>query len=302
VDWQGPFTGNGWLGTVVYFCDPPPNGHGRGGFCQIGNATGKAEMRIELGRQDLYSARVPHANYWNGVRLPVGYLRLPLAGTLRSGLLRLNLYTAELTGHLVTSVGRVEVRLATLATSNMHLLEINGTGGEAHDAATPAVSPFVFVPLTRCVDRWDVQGLINCTMHPYPAATCEAESSGEYVCHQSLNAAEGSFATAVLQQTDAVGGGRKVYMTTESNLWPFDTATDPRPVALAAVRQAATAGCYALLAPHREWWREYWGQTFFSFTNTDDDMRTESFYNVELYRLGSSMREDGPVRDEIGPW
>ena len=80
---QGPALGNGVVGDVVYFCNPAPRqpgrtegqasfGHGRGGYCEAGNATAKAELRIELGRQDLYSARRPVEHFWNGVRLPVG--------------------------------------------------------------------------------------------------------------------------------------------------------------------------------------------------------------------------------------
>ncbi len=83
---EGLALGNGLLGSIIYFCDPPPAAegttpgqdsweHGRGGYCEPGNATANAELRLELGRQDLYSARQPYTNFWNGIRLPVGYLR-----------------------------------------------------------------------------------------------------------------------------------------------------------------------------------------------------------------------------------
>ena len=35
-------------------------------------------LRIELGRQDLYSSRTPRDDFWAGIRLPVGYVRASL--------------------------------------------------------------------------------------------------------------------------------------------------------------------------------------------------------------------------------
>lgn len=282
----------------MYFCDPPPQGRGRGGFCQLGNASSRAELRVEVGRQDLYSARQPDSNYWNGVRLPVGYARLPLAGQLQSGVLRLRLHSAEVVGHLQTNKGRVDVRILTHATEKAHIIEVNGTRGEANISRA-----IEFVPLTRCVDRWDVKGLINCTLNPYPAAICEAFEGGSAVCRQTLSQAEGSFATAVVQAVSLhQPGHRRVFLTTESNLWPYNTSVDPRPTALNTVRRLASMDAGATLKGHYDWWASYWSAALFSFANDADGMRTESFYNIEMYRLASSMRENGPVRDEIGPW
>lgn len=151
-----------------YACDPPP-AFGRGAFCALGNATRNAELRIELGRQDLYSARKPSKSYWNGVRLPVGYIRLVLRGKMLAGSMRLSLHNAEIHGILQTTLGTISFRLLTHATEIVHMLEVNVTGLES-------VS-FVLVPLTKCVDRVDVLGLINCTLTPNPAALCTQRQS-----------------------------------------------------------------------------------------------------------------------------
>lgn len=47
----GPFTGNGVIGTVLYFCDPPDKGGAasRGGLCWKGNSSSEAEYVSESG-------------------------------------------------------------------------------------------------------------------------------------------------------------------------------------------------------------------------------------------------------------
>ena len=294
----GPFTGNGLIGATLYFCDPPSfspvSGQGRGGYCQIGNATHNAELRIELGRQDLYSARQPLAHFWNGVRLPVGYLRIPMHGLLLTGTMMIDLYNAEIIGNLTTDKGTLMFRFFTHATEPVHILEVNSTGQEQ-----PILLP-VFVPLTQCVNRIDVQGLINCTLYPNPIAICKpGNNQGETVCLQPMDTTDqGSFATAIKSVSSTSSNiGYVTYITTASAMWPYNISTDPSILALETVQMAAATGVASLTISHRSWWYDiFWTRSMLSIPDT----KVESFYYIELYKMGSNMRENGPIRDEIG--
>ena len=305
---EGPALGNGLLGSVMYFRDPPPVaegktpgqaswGHGRGGYCEPGNATANAELRLELGRQDLYSARQPVTNFWNSVRLPVGYLRMKTAGKLLSGEMRLSLWDAEVKGNLTTQSGSVSYRHFVHATEPVHVLQL-------HPSAAESLS-FEFVPLSKCVDRWDVANLINCTLHPSPQQVCTGslEDTSAVSCLQrmgyngTLLADQGSFATHVRVLRSTNGGPTTVLMTTQSAMWPHPVQSDPEAAASAVLSKYA-GDLAGMSAAHTEWWHGWWPASFLSIP----DAPSLSFYWLQMFQIGVGMREDGPVRDEIGPW
>lgn len=321
----GPFFGNGLIGTIIYFCDPPVSGtvqrkdngtsrggsggYGRGAYCEGGNSTNVTEMRIEFGRQDLYSARQPLYHFWNGVRLPVGYLRIRTKGYIREGSLRLNLYEAKLQGTLITTLGTVSVTHYVHALEPGIILNVNPSGGESGpDFPLP-----VLVPLSQCVNRIDVYGLINCTLFPNPDQVCltttsttnttiDTTATEETVCTQTmLSTDEGTFATAmeIVMDTTTGNGAYTLYATIQSAMWPYNTAANATDMAIVMARQLSSIGEATLSVSHLQWWNtSFWSRSMLSLPDT----KTESFYFIEMYKMGSSMRENGPVRDEIGPW
>jgi hypothetical protein len=303
---EGPSLGNGLLGSVTYFCNPPPSipgespgqaswEHGRGAYCEPGNATTMAELRLELGRQDLYSARQPVTNFWNSVRLPVGYLQVKTAGKLQSGAMRVSLWNAEVTGNMTTDKGSLGYHHFVHATAPVHMMELLPSDGEAVSIR--------FVPLSKCVDRPDVLGLINCTLHPSPVPTCsgDPEAAGGLSCHHKMGyngtilTDQGSFATHVRVVRS---GDRRVtvLMSTESAMWPHDIKSDPIAAASAVVSSYAM-NMVAMERSHKEWWHGWWPSSFLSIP----DAPALSFYWLQMFQIGLGMREDGPVRDEIGP-
>ena len=123
-------------------------------------------------------------------------------------------------GTITTSSGIVSLRMFTHATLPVTVLETNATGGETVDIS--------FVPLTRCVNRWDVAGLVPCGMRPNPPALCEhttvataatgSKTMSSTVCVQGMKEDEGdvgSFATSVVAEGDS-SGALVTYMTVAS--------------------------------------------------------------------------------------
>ena len=49
---------------------------------------------------------------------------------------------------------------------------------------------------------------------------------------------------------------------------------------------------------HYQWWQNYYPQSFITL----NDPEKEAFYWIQIYKLGSAMRENGPILDLMGPW
>eukprot|EP01006_Ploeotia_vitrea_P015366 TRINITY_DN43793_c0_g1_i1.p1 TRINITY_DN43793_c0_g1~~TRINITY_DN43793_c0_g1_i1.p1 ORF type:complete len:863 (+),score=34.66 TRINITY_DN43793_c0_g1_i1:63-2651(+) len=292
----GGYTGNGLLGQFLYFCD---SGNittaGQSGRCKP-EATKNPGIRLELGRQDLYTNRQPWTFFYNGVRLPVGYMFVQPVGSIQSGSMRLSLLTAELTGTLHTTRGVIQFRTLSHAVRDIQLLEVNTTKGEAG-------STIKFHPITVC------PRLGTCKGHPNPAAVCKTPSPTVSVCTQDLykQPDDGQYATAVKTIINNINGNEWVQQTTTmyttaSSAFPQSyKTTDATKLAIQTVEQAGTIGWAKLIEDHRQWWYTFYNgkaRSFFSF----DDTYLEGLYWIENYKLASSMRQDGPMHDEIGPW
>jgi hypothetical protein len=68
--------------------------------------------------------------------------------------------------------------------------------------------------------------------------------------------------------------------------------------AQAATAEARRLGLPQLEADHRTWWHAYYPKSFVTFP----DPRLEAYYWIQIYKLGSAMRPDGPILDLNGPW
>jgi hypothetical protein len=65
---------------------------------------------------------------------------------------------------------------------------------------------------------------------------------------------------------------------------------------LLAAEKSIAAGTF--ISSHRKWWSDYYPQSFVTL----NDAEKESYYWIQMYKLASAMREDGPLLDVMGPW
>jgi glycosyl hydrolase family 95 len=90
-------------------------------------------------------------------------------------------------------------------------------------------------------------------------------------------------------------GDRKVYVVAVGR---GDQTSSALAEATSAVERAASIGFDPLLAAHRAWWHQYYPASFLSVP----DPRLEAFYWIQMYKLASAMRADGPIPGLEGPW
>ena len=260
---EGPFVGNGMLGAILY-------------------AEGNA-LRIELGRTDVYDHRPGNPIHYSA-RLPIGHLLLSPAGRITESGFRISLLRGEVTGTVKTDKGSIELRLWAPPVEGL-ILEYSTQGGES--GAT-----LKLVPEQGQSSRWIAEPNRdrNFTYVPNPPFVVTQVGEIEVVTQPLL--AGSDYATA---WTTLATGSKRVAIIGIANL---RTTTGSAAHALATLHHIITTGLGTLEQAHRDWWRKFYPASFATFF----DARLESFYWIQLYKLASATRAEGPVIDLMGPW
>lgn len=283
---EGGFTGNGQLGMMVY-------------------AT-LADNRVDfhLGRNDVTDHRLapdrktslgtPGANVMiHYPRLDIGRMALRPAGKIQSLTLHQDLWNAELRGTLTTDLGLIRFRALTPRDRMIHLIEIESTEKTADGSA--AAWKWEFLPGNPASPRVQIappNDPFDPTYQTNPPPVLQRIDDIK-VCVQPLSAG-GDYATAWLQREQSPGKA-ELFIATANEV----PATGQSAVVAARdVREAAAAPQEALLSDHRQWWHAFYQKSFLSIP----DPRLESFYWIQLYKLGAAIRKDGPPLDLSGPW
>src|ERR1017187_6902981 len=118
-----------------------------------------------------------------------------------------------------------------------------------------------------------------------------SESAGVHLCAQSLFT--GAQHATAWTEVPGPDGARVVLLSVG-----FSKNDDAVPKAVASVSQAVATGLDKLASTHRDWWHQYWPESFLSIPDT----RLESFYWLQMYKLASATRADRIAIDLNGPW
>ncbi|WP_443050376.1 glycosyl hydrolase family 95 catalytic domain-containing protein [Streptomyces sp. NBC_00286] len=263
--YEGPFLGNGLLGSIVY------------------QEPGAKALRFTVHHSEVQDHRPQFGHNWGVARLPVGNLRLRPVGTITGADLRLDLWNAEVSGTVTTDKGSIELRALVHNDRTLLLITARASAGERdfrwEFVPSPAVSP-------RIVRENPPAG-----MEPNPDPVTTREQDGTGVVVQSL-VAGGQTATAYRERTL---GDVRAYVLAVAHSHP---GTDAEGRARSAVRKASALPVSSLVRTHREWWHRFYRKSFISVP----DGMLQSFYWIQLYKLASAAREHAPVMATTGPW
>lgn len=296
---QGGWVGGGLLGWQVRTAR-------RAAGAPFGSA-----LRFDIGRRDLWDVRAPGSPHATGgalldrPRLPIGFFTLAPAGAVLRGAMRLSVAGAELTVHLDTDAGALDLRLLAPAgapppgaAAPTLLLRATATPGEA-----AALSTLAFTPLQAAsqVLPWP-EGYT-----PNAPAQCAGATPAAGACVQSLLGG-GDFATAwrITPNNDAPGLMSVTLFASVANLAGERNASGSGAVAAAAVDAALAAGEPAIRAAHAEWWSDFWAASAVALP----DARLEGFYALQMLKLGMALgggaAAGAPASpqplDLMGPW
>ncbi len=261
---ESPFLGNGWMGTMVY-----QNGENR------------RQLRVDVHHAGVTDHR-DGSGMFETARLPIGHFLIETTGDLQACDLRLDLWNAELVGTVRTSAGQIGLRAMVPSQRDLIALEATPDAGERglrisfHPAE--AKSPRLAVPRQRYKD------------YPENPPSELLSRDGVTICQQPLLAG-GGHATA----WRVVGEERRTLFASVAHSHP-EMAADG--AAYEEVVAASRQGYDGLLPEHRLWWNAFYPTSFVSIP----DRFWESFYWIQMYKLGASTRADGCLIDNHGPW
>src|SRR2546429_3854369 len=239
-------------------------------------------------------------------RYPIGRVVLKTAGTVRGGEARLTLWDAEASGTVTTDRGAVRWRSFTTARPSVIVIVLEGTGGESGVAldwlpaeARPPRKVYrkdPFAPedlhppavVTRSSHEiTSVQSFIGGGAH---AESIRGSSPPVPLSVPERGNSEGALSSPSPEGRGGQGvrtGARTFYVSIGYGTSRAAAESEARP----ATSDAARQGPARLEAEHRKWWHAYYPASFVSFP----DARLEAYYWIQIYKLGSAMRADGPI-------
>lgn len=263
--YEGPYLGNGYLGSGIY-AEPG----------------GKNAVRFNVQHSEVQDHRPEFGSLFGLARLPIGHFTLEPVGTIAGLDWRLRLRDAELTGTITTTAGTLRLRAFVHTTTSVLAIEITPSEGEKdfrwvfHPA--DAISP-------RAVGRPLPDGYAG-----NPPAVIEQH--GELTAAVQPLLAGGQHVTAWRERT---WGHKRTLYVSVAHSFPKTTARDR---ALHTVRGASSVPYDVLALPHRTWWERFYRKSFLSLP----DARLQRFYWIQLYKTAAAARRDAPVMATCGPW
>jgi hypothetical protein len=276
---NGPFLGNGCLGTILWLNQDNV-------------------LRFEISRSDLYDHRRIEGQYTvlhSQCRLPNGQFLLNLGSSKLTGNMRLDLWNAELRGNVFAGKTKWILRGFTQATMDIIVLELSADGPD------PSTQPVLtwnadLAQTTRSLNKGSTGSL-----SPYPPQTqkiidginVSVQSMPEDPCYRTDGLGVGEYATAWTRVD--LGKGHLIYLISTKISYP---GTNAARQAVDTVLKARSLGLDALVKSHRGWWHAYYPKSFLSIP----DGTLESFYWIQMYKMGSASRSGGPLIDLQGPW
>ncbi|MDH3719443.1 MAG: dienelactone hydrolase, partial [Planctomycetota bacterium] len=277
--------GNGNVGFLFYRAD----------------GAAKNVISIYAGRHDYYDHRLPHEGkqllwiYRN--RLPLGHFNLQSHGDIVGVDLRLSLWNAELTGVVNTSKGSYAVHGLTHSETDIIYFETDARDGESIKISWHPDPPFASVRKT--LDEgggpqggsWDE---MRTAPYPLPPEPTWSEEDGMQFCFQPLYQQRGETTTGweITGQSD----GKQLLTASIHHSFPEQNSLETVKQNLLGARTRLAGQTF--LASHRKWWHQYYPNSFL----TINDAEKEAFYWIQMYKLGSAMRPNGPIVDNLGPW
>lgn len=284
--WEvAPFSGNGMVGFLFYQ-----------GKQDAGNV-----ISLHVGRHDYYDHR--ELEDWRKYmwilrgRLPLGRFTLESQGEITGVDLRLDLWNAELRGNVRTSKGSYAVRGLSHADLDVIWFEMTAAGGESVRISWHPEVPYSST--RRTLEKgggpkggnWDEMRTVA---YPLPPDPTLSEEDGMQLCFQPLHEHRGETTTG--WELTGEPGGKQGLIASVHHSFPDRNS---RAVVKANIKKArALEKESAFIATHRTWWHAYYPKSFLGL----NDKEKEAFYWIQMYKLGSSMRQDGPVQDLMGPW
>jgi hypothetical protein len=281
-EWHdGPFLGNGMLGTMLHQLDDH-------------------QLRISLGRADAEDHKKEGTPFISQSRLPNGYFTLTTVGTITGFEGRLDLYNAETRVRVSTDQGSLDIRAFVHSDDMVIVYELTPSAGEQSVrldfVPLKAIAPARLQADLEVAKKGDKANKTRkswaTSAYEYNPDPVLSQIDGYDVSRQSL-VAGGEIGTAWTVREES--NGARLLLVSIEHSYPEATAVTD---AVAHLRKVKDESLDSMVQRHRVWWHNYYPKSFISL----DDTRMESFYWIQVYKFAAGARQGRAFMDTMGPW
>lgn len=273
---EAPHFGNGLIGSMIWI---------------EGNS-----IRLQVFRTDVHD----HADEtfgWTAYSRPryqIGFFSLKLKGEIMDCKLRQDIYNAELTGKICTSVETIEINHFVHKKGDVIYTEIHCSGKEE-------LSGWEWHPFEAKVSRSGKPGdqQYGQAYAPYRELKNPVhkvlKNNGVFTGIQDLSAG-GDYSTA-WEETRTTKNTTTLLITIQ-NSYPGRTSSEEAVRIIKNSRKKIEASLKEWRSEHRSWWQSYYPESFVTFPDTIG----QTFYWNNVYRLACCTRPDAQYIDTPGMW
>lgn len=282
---EGAFTGNGQIGMMIY--------------------ANMEDNRIDfhMGRQDVTDHRkapnkktsmgVKGAGLYDYSRLDVGRMVLRPVGKIKSATIRQDLWNAEVRATIYTDLGEISFVAYTPYDRMLNIIEISSTEKKENVKVAYKSDWIPGNPISpRIIVKANDEDKADYPLNPKPIITIDNHVS---TCVQSLLAG-GDYATAWSEKKTQSQKNESTLYVAIANEVPLSNVSEK--VATQTINDAISLKKDDVKKAHRNWWHQYYKKSFISMP----DARMESFYWIQIYKMATCSRADGPALDLMGPF
>ncbi|MER6090886.1 glycosyl hydrolase family 95 catalytic domain-containing protein [Streptomyces bluensis] len=273
--YEGPFLGNGFLGSGIY---AEPGGSQEDGTCTA--------VRFNVQHSEVQDHRPEFGSLFGLARLPIGHFTLEPVGRITGLDWRLRLRDAELTGTLTTDRGTLTIRALVHTSRSVLAVEVTPSEGERGFR-------WVFHPADAISPRAAFKPLPDGYRGNPPAEVGEQDGVSTSV-QPLLSGGQHVTAWRERRASASASASRTLYVHVASS-YPRNTALRQ---AVRTIRAVSGLPYARLASTHHDWWHAYYRKSFLSLP----DARIQRFYWIQLYKAASAARRDAPVMATCGPW
>lgn len=279
---EGAFVGNGQIGMMIYVNQKDNN------------------ITFHIGRQDVTEHRkAPDKKSSIGVfgasgfndftRFDIGKMTLKPTGKILSCSIRQNIWDAEIIAHFVTDAGAIDFVASCPYDNNVNVVEVTSTEKTtANRSYEWAFKPGRAFP-PRMVTKGDSSD--KYVRNPAPVLY---EKDGYNYCEQTLTAG-GDYATVWKEVPSKINNKSTFYMTIANEI---PAAKQSVIKGKQYIDDVLNGGLEKAKTASRNWWHSFYQKSFLSIP----DAKMESFYWIQLYKMGTCFRPDAPAVDLFGPF
>ena len=274
--YTGAMLGNGTFGAMIHRQD-------------AARWDGDADTLLwQINRTDAVEIGPRQQEGYRWGRMAIGRVLLRPTGRIQRITMELDLAMAEVRGTIFTDRGELRIRSLVCAERDVLVIEIEKLGNEVIREINFVADPSGVIADTGGVDIPE-----RASYEPLnPPAQRRRHNDIEIHTQQQPHA--GRWWTVAWQRNDVEK--RTTLIATLVTSHP-QTGSPQDPISL--LQNAHAAGLHQLRESHQAWWTQHYNRCSLTLP---DDLPMERFWWLQQYKIGCTMRQDGPLLDLCGPW